>query len=290
MEGFIICPLCKFWKDHLVQANCCSAKYCEDCITNLKTEKSKCPRCKKQLVFKEEIYIPLNTLLNSVLTKCKYEGCDVMTTEIMRKSHEERCKFAPDIKKNELIAALCDDVLTREQEIEKKRNNLLKSYITLNPEAANAFGEDYITHIILDTETLQGIGLKYDVSVSEIKKLNRMTTDALHERTLLKIPVKNMQSNYSSDPAQLEDLLKKRLIGRFKRDTKTTSNDEALYYLENNFGDYDAAVKEYRSDIEWEKQKNLPKWAKACKTHSKNKIAQMDLESPNLTCTLFPFC
>jgi len=213
-----------------------------------------------------------------------------MTTEIMRKNHEERCKFAPDIKKNELIAALCDDVLSKEQEIEKKRNNLLKSYITLNPEAANAFGEDYITHIILDTETLQGISLKYDVSVSEIKKLNKMSTDALHERTLLKIPVKNLQSNYSADPAQLEDLLKKRLVARFKRETKTMSSDEALYYLENNFGEYDAAIKEYRADIAWEQQKNLPKWAKACTAHSKNKIAQMDIETSNLTCTLFPFC
>jgi len=213
-----------------------------------------------------------------------------MTTEIMRKTHEEKCKFAPDIKKNELIAAVCDDVLTKEQEIEKKRNNLLKSYITLNPEAANAFGEDYLTHIILDTETLQGIGLKYDISVSEIKKLNKMTTDALHERTLLKIPVKNPPSSYSSDPVELEDLLKKRLIARFKRDTKITSKDEALYYIENNSGDYDAAIKEYHSDIVWEKQKNLPKWSKACTIHTKNKIVQMDIETSNHTCSLFPFC
>jgi len=54
MEGFIICPICKFWKDHLIQSNCCTAKYCESCIENFKAEQTKCPRCKKQLVFKEE--------------------------------------------------------------------------------------------------------------------------------------------------------------------------------------------------------------------------------------------
>jgi len=117
-----------------------------------------------------------------------------------------------------------------------------------------------------------------------------MTTDALHERTILKIPIKNPPASYSSDPAQLEDLLKKRLIARFKKETKITSNDEALYYIENNSGDYDAAIKEYRSDILWEQQKNLPKWSKSCTTHTKNKIAQMDIETSNNTCSLFPFC
>jgi len=166
--------------------------------------------------------------------------------------------------KNELISAVCDDIPTKEELITKKRSNLFNSYMNLNPEAINAFGQDYVTHIILETETLQGIALKYGVTVTEIKKLNKMTTDALHERTLLKIPVANDNKEWQTDPAQLEELLKKRLIARFKRETKTATNEEALYYLENNSGDFVAAIREFRADEAWEKQKGIPKWAKSC--------------------------
>jgi len=87
MEGFIICPLCKFWKEKLIETKCCSAKYCQNCILELQTKQvGNCPRCKKQFCWNDTDYIPLNNLLKSVMVKCRFEGCKVMTTDLMKKN------------------------------------------------------------------------------------------------------------------------------------------------------------------------------------------------------------
>jgi len=46
----------------------------------------------------------------------------------------------------------------------------------------------YVTHIVVPTDTLQGIALKYATTVTELKRLNKLTTANIHERGTLKVP------------------------------------------------------------------------------------------------------
>jgi len=64
----------------------------------------------------------------------------------------------------------------------------------------------------------------------------------------------NLLTPYSENEAQgLEQLLKNRLINRFRRKTGIKSNAEALYYLENTNMDIDAAFNLWADDSAWEK-------------------------------------
>jgi len=49
-------------------------------------------------------------------------------------------------------------------------------------------GNDYIEHTIKEGETLQGLSLKYDVSMEEIKRLNRLPTNDIWHLKKLFIP------------------------------------------------------------------------------------------------------
>jgi hypothetical protein len=46
----------------------------------------------------------------------------------------------------------------------------------------------------------------------------------------------------------------RRLIQRFKRTTKCSSDEEAQYYLSNACYDIDAAILQFQQDMDWEKE------------------------------------
>eukprot|EP00700_Malawimonas_jakobiformis_P001128 EC720494.1.p1 GENE.EC720494.1~~EC720494.1.p1 ORF type:complete len:66 (+),score=10.91 EC720494.1:92-289(+) len=47
----------------------------------------------------------------------------------------------------------------------------------------------FISHEVKLTDTLEGISLKYGVPIAEIKKANRLFSNAIHGLVTLKIPI-----------------------------------------------------------------------------------------------------
>ncbi|XP_045471593.1 lysM and putative peptidoglycan-binding domain-containing protein 2 [Harmonia axyridis] len=65
----------------------------------------------------------------------------------------------------------------------------LKKYGSTSSKYATK-SENYIKHYISNTDTLQGIALKYDVSIEQIRRANRLwTSDSLFLKEFLLIPV-----------------------------------------------------------------------------------------------------
>eukprot|EP00339_Tiarina_fusa_P023732 CAMPEP_0117015588 /NCGR_PEP_ID=MMETSP0472-20121206/12425_1 /TAXON_ID=693140 ORGANISM="Tiarina fusus, Strain LIS" /NCGR_SAMPLE_ID=MMETSP0472 /ASSEMBLY_ACC=CAM_ASM_000603 /LENGTH=168 /DNA_ID=CAMNT_0004719421 /DNA_START=394 /DNA_END=900 /DNA_ORIENTATION=+ len=114
-------------------------------------------------------------------------------------------------------------------------------------------GGEFYTHIILEGDTMAGLCIKYKVSVTDIKDANHLYTDRIHERTALRIPRKHTPTFSESEAAGLEELLKNRLINRFRRKTAIKTNEEALFYLENANMDFAVAFSLWAEDSSWEK-------------------------------------
>merc|ERR1712000_447907 len=106
---------------------------------------------------------------------------------------------------------------------------------------------------ILETDTLPGLAIKYKVSTKEICQLNRLyTTRALHERTALRIPKKHTPVFSEAEAQGLEELLKVRLVNRFRRKTGIKESEEALFYLENSNMNIEDAFARWAEDESWE--------------------------------------
>jgi LysM repeat protein len=62
----------------------------------------------------------------------------------------------------------------------KSRANLMRSFFAVNPVAAirvNGGSTQYVDHVVVATDTLQGIALRYGVTVQEIKRYHFLSTN-----------------------------------------------------------------------------------------------------------------
>jgi len=127
------------------------------------------------------------------------------------------------------------------------------SYVKFYVQEAASSVPGYITHVVVPTDTLQGLSIRYGVSISEIKSENRLISLNLHEKFTLRIPERKRKvPEQEVDLAELESMMQRRLIGRFKKLTSISDLSEALYYLEASEFDLEAALKSYKEDSSWE--------------------------------------
>ena len=100
---------------------------------------------------------------------------------------------------------------------------------------------------------MAGLAVKYGVTVADIRDANTLFSDQIHERTALRVPRKGAPTFTEADAEGLENILRQRLINRFRRKTSIKSNEEALFYLEHANMNMDAAFQAWINDNEWEK-------------------------------------
>jgi len=115
---------------------------------------------------------------------------------------------------------------------------------------ANALTADknFYRHKILEGETLIGIALKYDISVSQLKRINRLGTDQIFPLKELLIPVdKAAHKSPTENPANVKALA----VSTFKNKAGC-SLEEATFYMESADFDVAAALKEFEQDVKWE--------------------------------------
>lgn len=249
----------------LLEMPCCQAKFCERCLRS----KATCFNCYK--VFDIKACKPaehFDDLVAQVLVTCRHSGCDYKTTEFLIKQHERDCEHN-EIFTSDLVSTM-EPAQTPKNIAMQRRLNIFKGFmmynnvqhimncidkqLSLDDTPLEIAGDDeFYTHIILEGDTLPGLSIKYKVSISEIKEVNRLYSDRIHERTALRIPRKHTPTFSENEAQGLEQLLKNRLINRFRRKTGIKSNAEALYYLENTNMDIDAAFNLWADDSAWEK-------------------------------------
>jgi len=291
MEDFTICPLCRLWKESLRVMPCCSFKFCDDCVW----KSSGCVKCKTNLDFKSlPMYKPFDVLKRECLATCKF--CGELYSTILLRHHECNCPKAPlsDIVKDltpELPPNIPRNKLT-EQDLREYhvRKNLLASYNKILPQPSS-FESGFITHVIVDTDTISGIALRYGITTGDLRKANHLVGNngdqALHQRTVLRIPATAPRTPESKemDLASL-NLLKRRLVARFARKTGAQI-DEAEYYLEAHHYDLDLAFTEFQRDT----QVPLPTPPKTIshRVPSKSLISiNLNSKSNRATCCMFP--
>eukprot|EP01121_Diplochlamys_sp_Union-15-3_P002516 TRINITY_DN1221_c0_g5_i1.p1 TRINITY_DN1221_c0_g5~~TRINITY_DN1221_c0_g5_i1.p1 ORF type:complete len:287 (-),score=56.87 TRINITY_DN1221_c0_g5_i1:90-950(-) len=108
--------------------------------------------------------------------------------------------------------------------------------------------ENFTRHELSPTDTLAGLALKYNVSIAAIKRANLLTGDSIKHLLHILIPTGDPSAPrpHSSDKDKISVL-----IHEFKGKAKC-SMEEAKWYLESNDYDMKLALKEYKSDVDWE--------------------------------------
>jgi len=126
-------------------------------------------------------------------------------------------------------------------------------------------GGNFIKHHVKMTDTVVGLSMKYKIPSDQLKKINKLTSDQqLWSRTFIKIPAEGRKQEEPSEAekAQIQAELIRRLVRRFKRNTQSKSDEEAMYYLTTCNFRYDEAVAEYNADIAFEKSNPIRRKSK----------------------------
>jgi hypothetical protein len=139
----------------------------------------------------------------------------------------------------------------------------------------NIKGIDYIKYQLLNSDTLVGLSLRFNVTVrnfilysysltifktKELRTINKLSTDEqMWGKGYILIPYRG-QGLAQHTPEQLRRLAEQarlRKLSKFQRTTKCNQK-EAIYYLDVCNWDYDFAIHEYEEDLKWEKKVPMP--------------------------------
>lgn len=101
-----------------------------------------------------------------------------------------------------------------------------------------------IEHVILPSDTLQGICLRYRISAVTLRQYNKFSGNAFRSVKTLRIPVE------PGLPVNVQMSSQEILIQRFKNETGE-SEIEAKYYLEGRNWNLGDALAEWRGDENW---------------------------------------
>lgn len=107
-----------------------------------------------------------------------------------------------------------------------------------------------LEHTVLSEDTLQGISLRYRVSVTELRRLNMFSGNSIQCKKTLRIPVEpGMQIRYQPDTRNVT-------IQKFRNIT-SEGVAEACLYLEDNQWDITAAISAWKEDTNWSEDHNI---------------------------------
>jgi len=258
-SGWVMCNRCCVMREWLLEMPCCASLFCVQCLKKT----GRCFQCGKTFdVNRCSRHIPMSSVISANLQECPHPGCDRKLDSLLLDHHKENCVFAPPSE----VAQLDPNFQSKEEMHKQYQMNLYRSYESLfskppptkrpmiKTKVISTTNEQFYTHIIMPTDTLMGLALKYGVTVSEIRTENRLTSGAnLHERATLRIPVrKDKIEEETLSERDKELLMQKRLVASFRRQARgNVSNDEAFYYLNLTQFDLSASLSIYADDITW---------------------------------------
>jgi len=196
--------------------------------------------------------VPLVEFIKNPLITCKHPGCGQQVDPILWTKHVNECSFRPESE----LDVLDPYYESKETKHARRMKNLLASITPANNEELS---KTYHTHVVMDTDTLTGLSLIYDVPASEIRRVNKLSSQSvIHERTTLLIPITATNTKQKVDEDALRRKLEHSLTLKLLREARLQDLSEAAFYLEENDYDYDAAFAQYKYDLRWERDAAIP--------------------------------
>eukprot|EP00980_Cylindrotheca_fusiformis_P016678 scaffold5024_cov136-Cylindrotheca_fusiformis.AAC.7 len=123
----------------------------------------------------------------------------------------------------------------------------------LGPSGKGVLGVDYVEHIVLPTDTLQGICIAYKVSVVSLRRANHFTGQLHSAPKKLLIPLSKQALRTGYIRVQDTDT-KEYKLSFFQAEFADITPTEAKAYLELADWDLKEAIRSMREDREWEKE------------------------------------
>ena len=122
-----LCSICLSVFEEPVQVPC-GHVFCRRCITKWVLYHKSCPvdRSYLQLTDMTRIAIPFKNILDRLEIKCRFQGCDQVSTLSRIVSHIDNCPFNPD---PEVTCHLCTLTFLRSQKDDHPCSPLLKIYL-----------------------------------------------------------------------------------------------------------------------------------------------------------------
>ena len=120
--------------------------------------------------------------------------------------------------------------------------------------------QKYLEHVVMPTDTLQGICLRYKITAVRLRQVNHFSSSSLSlAPPKLYIPVTEETLKSGAIKVQdrtSEDFKMMSFMAEMKMLNVSISKKEATFYLDSQGWDVDAALKEARDDFEWEDEIN----------------------------------
>ena len=104
-----------------------------------------------------------------------------------------------------------------------------------------------INHLVMNNDTIQGICLKYRISVADLRRVNMFSGNHIKSFKILKIPIE------PGVPFTTQIETQEYILQKFKNETNENTT-EAKIYLEDNSWDYDKALLSWKDDDKYLKQ------------------------------------
>ncbi|CAJ1930481.1 unnamed protein product [Cylindrotheca closterium] len=151
----------------------------------------------------------------------------------------------------------------------------------LGPSGKGVLGVDYVEHVVLPTDTLQGICIAYKVSVASLRRANHFSGQLHSAPKKLLIPLSKQALRTGYIRVQDTDT-KEFKLSFFQAEYPDSSQTEARAYLELADWDLKEALKSLKEDREWQKDDMSPDDLKAgqigIKVDFKNGAPQLSLK------------
>eukprot|EP00525_Craspedostauros_australis_P005780 CAMPEP_0198132992 /NCGR_PEP_ID=MMETSP1442-20131203/59332_1 /TAXON_ID= /ORGANISM="Craspedostauros australis, Strain CCMP3328" /LENGTH=331 /DNA_ID=CAMNT_0043794095 /DNA_START=331 /DNA_END=1326 /DNA_ORIENTATION=- len=144
----------------------------------------------------------------------------------------------------------------------------------LGPSGKGVLGVDYVEHIVLPTDTVQGICIAYKVSASSLRRANHFTGHSLHSAPKkLLIPLSKQALRTGFIRVQDTDT-KEYKLHYFQAEHPDLSMGEAKVYLELADWELKRALHSAKEDKEWDKEMSDV----AVTEHSKLRAGQISIK------------
>jgi len=116
-----------------------------------------------------------------------------------------------------------------------------------NAAVRTASDPDVIIHEVQPGDTLQGICLRYGVSIMEVRRVNMFSNNSIQHFKTLRIPLKKGIPVVG----EVDEGSRQAILQKFQAETKE-SIAESRIYLEDNDWNLDLALGAWRGDENWE--------------------------------------
>ncbi|KAF2076283.1 hypothetical protein CYY_002398 [Polysphondylium violaceum] len=110
----------------------------------------------------------------------------------------------------------------------------------------------WIEHRVTTSDTLAGIAIKYNTSIETLKKINLIKSNQCITHQTLLVPASGINPTTTPPTPPVSEDEKRRKLIQLIAVSESISKEDARSYLANNEWDLHRALKELKSDLDWE--------------------------------------